>query len=179
MKRDDLLDLNDVLQHPGRKVTVDISTELPQEGELDLTQPLEGWLEAVSTGNLLLIEGEFKTSCMMECSRCGHSIEQQVAFKMDEQFPVEGTPAMYSQDDHARVVADEPYELFQGNNLLVENLVREVLMIHLPIQPLCSAGWDGPCPHAERLQGQQLKAAPEGSLGHQLQALIDRENPPA
>jgi len=50
MKRDDLLDLNDILQHPGRKLEVDISTELPEEEDIDLVKPLEGYLEAVSTG---------------------------------------------------------------------------------------------------------------------------------
>jgi len=36
MRREDLLDLNDVLQHPGRKLAVDVSTELPDEIEIDL-----------------------------------------------------------------------------------------------------------------------------------------------
>ena len=52
MRRDDLLDLNEVLQHPGRKLEVDISSELPEETEIELAKPLEGYLEAVSTGNL-------------------------------------------------------------------------------------------------------------------------------
>jgi uncharacterized protein len=148
MRRDDLLDLNDVLQHPGRKLEVDISTELPNEEDLDLVKPLEGYLEAVSTGNILLVTGKFTTTAVLECARCSEPIEQEITFDIDEQFPVEGVPSSYSSQDFARVVADEPFELFEGNNLIVENLLRQGLLVEVPLQPLCEFGWDGDCPVA-------------------------------
>lgn len=148
MRREDLLDLNDVLQHPGRKVAVDVSTELPDEADLDLVTALEGFLEAVSTGNILLITGEFKTKAVVECARCIAPLEREIAFQIDEQFPVEGIPSSLSPNDFARVVADEPFQLFEGNNLIVEALLRQALLLSIPIQPLCEFGWDGPCPVA-------------------------------
>lgn len=149
MKRDDLLDLNDVLQHPGRTIAVDISTELDQEGEVDLVRPLEGFLEAVSTGNLLLLKGEFKARVVVDCARCSGPIEQDIEFTLEEEFPVEGTPSMYNPQDYARVAADEPYQLFEENNLIVEALLRQGLILALPMQPLCKFGWDGDCPMAK------------------------------
>src|SRR5687768_18502873 len=129
MKRDDMLDLNDVLQHPGRKVAVDISTELPEEGEVDLVKPLEGFLEATSTGNLLLLTGKFKTRAVVECARCSEPLEVDIDFELDEQFPVEGTPSSYNTQDFARVAPDEPYEMFDENNLIVEVLLRQGLLL--------------------------------------------------
>src|SRR5688572_3469741 len=128
MRREDLLDLNDVLQHPGRKVAVDISTELEQEADIDLVAPLEGYLEAVSTGNLLLITGKFSTRAVLECARCGSPLEQDVTFEVEEQFPVEGVPSSFNSQDYARIAADEPFELFEGNNLFVEALLRQDLL---------------------------------------------------
>jgi uncharacterized protein len=148
MRREDLLDLNDVLQHPGRKVAVDISTELPEESDIDLVAPLEGFLEAVSTGNILLITGEFKTRAVVECARCTAPLEKDIEFLLDEQFPVEGVPSSFSSQDFARVAADEPFELFEENNLIVEALLRQALLLSMPLQPLCEFGWDGPCPVA-------------------------------
>lgn len=148
MRRDDLLDLNDALQHPGRKIAVDVSTELPEEEDLDLVTPLEGFIEAVSTGNLLLVEGKFNTRLVVECARCGSPIEQDVEFEIDEQFNVEGAPSSYSSQDCAKVVSDEPFPLFEGNNLIVEALLRQDLLIAMPVQPLCEFGWDGDCPVA-------------------------------
>ncbi len=149
MRRDDLLDLNDVLQHPGRKLEVDISTELPDEEDLDLVKPVEGYLEAVSTGNILLITGKFETRAVLECARCSEPIEVDIAFDIQEQFPVHGIPSSYGSGDFARVVPDEPFQLFEGNNLIVENLLRQGLLVEIPIQPLCSFGWDGDCPVAK------------------------------
>ncbi len=150
MRRDDLLDLNDVLQHPGRKLEVDISTELPQEEDLDLVKPLEGYLEAVSTGNILLLSGKFSTIAVLECARCSEPLEKEITFDVEEQFSVEGVPSSYSNQDFARVVADEPFQLFEGNNLIVENLLRQALLVEIPLQPLCDFGWDGDCPIARK-----------------------------
>lgn len=151
MRRDDLLDLNEVLQHPGRKLAVDISTELAEEEDVDLIAPLDGYLEAVSTGNLLLLTGQFKTRAVVECARCSGPIETDVQFEIDEQFPVEGVPSALSAQDFARVVPDEPFPLFEGNTLMVENLLRQGLLLAIPAQSLCSYGWDGPCPVAAEL----------------------------
>jgi uncharacterized protein len=159
VKRDDLLDLNDVLQHPGRKLAVDISTELPEEAELDLIKPLEGYLEAVSTGNILMITGEFTTRTVLECARCTGPLEVDVKFEIDEQFPVEGVPSSLSSQDYARVAPDEPFELFDGNSLIVEQLLRQGLLLSMPMQPLCEFGWDGPCPVAAERDATKPDAA--------------------
>ncbi len=148
MRRDDLLDLNDVLQHPGRTLAVDVSTELPEEADLDLLRPLEGFLEAVSTGNVLIVTGEFQTRMVLECARCVGPVEADIKFEIEEQFAVEGTPASLSVGEMAKVVADEPFPLFEGNALIVESLLRQSLLLAVPVQPLCSFGWDGPCPQA-------------------------------
>lgn len=148
MKRDDLLDLSEALQHPGKKIAVDLETELPEEAEIDLIEPVTGFLEAVSTGNMLLIEGEFRTRCVVECARCGAPLEVDVNYRMEEQVPVEGVASAFASDDFARVVPEEDYPIFEGNSLMVEALIRQGLLVHLPMQPLCEFGWDGPCPEA-------------------------------
>lgn len=150
MKRDDLLDLNDALQHPGRKIAVDIETGFENDPEFELASPLTGFLEAVSTGNLLLLNGEFKASVIVGCARCGEPLEEEVNFQIEEQFPVEGVPSSYSASDFARVVADEPYPLFEGNALMVEPLLRQDLLVSLPMQTLCQYGWEGECPIAAK-----------------------------
>lgn len=162
MRRDDLLDLNDVLQHPGRELAVDISTELPEVEDIDLLRPLEGFLEAVSTGNLLLITGKFNGKIVFECARCGAPLEKEIEFDVEEQFPVEGTPSSLSAQDFARVVPEEePVKMFEDNSLIVEALLRQHLLLALPMQSLCEYGWDGPCPVAQA----RAVAAPEAPHG--------------
>lgn len=166
MRRDDLLDLNDVLQHPGRRIEVEITTEMENEADLDLVAPLEGELAALSTGNLLLIEGHFTTRAVLECSKCGAATEVDLEFDIDEQFPVEGTPSSLNHQDMAKVVPDEPYPLFEGNQLMVEALLRQDLLLALPLKPECPEG----CKDVAALEGAAPdKGRPEfSSLAHLL-----------
>lgn len=176
MKRDDLLDLNDVLQHPGKTLAVDIDTELESQSDVDLLDHVTGYIEAGSTGNLLLLTGEFTTKVNLDCARCSAPLAVDVTFPIDEQVPVEGVPASYgTQEEMARLAPDEPFELFEGNNLMVEALLRESLIVALPIQPLCEFGWDGPCPVAES-RGVALKVERSSPLAAQLAEILHRRD---
>lgn len=161
MRRDGLVDLNEAVQNPGRRLTFDIETELEKEEDLDLLAPVVGVLEAISTGNVLLVNGEFTTKCVLECARCGSGIPSDIAFKMNDEFDVEGVPSSYGSDGYAEVVCEEPYELFVKNGLDLDTYVRQGLLVSLPIQPLCSGSWDVPCPTEVKLSsGSELKGHP-------------------
>lgn len=176
MRSADLLDLNEVLQHPGKKIAVDIQSDLGKDSDLELMEPVEGCLEAVSTGNLLLIKGSFRGVAVCECARCAEPLETPIEFEVDEQFPVEGVAACYGMGDYARVVPDEPYELFHENSLMVDSLLRQDLMISLPMQPLCQYGWDGPCPRAlQKPKGESEHGRPEFQKLSGIQAPGERE----
>lgn len=178
MRRDDLLDLNDVLQHPGRKINLEISTELPEEADLDLLAPLEGEMEVVSTGNLLLVSGHFHTRLVLECTRCTNPIEAAVEFDLEEQFPVEGVPSSFSNQDMARVVDDEPYPLFEGNFLRVEDLLRQNLLLAIPLTLDCQEATGSPCP--EDIVAKLNEAVDTGRPEFQgLAHLLDPEEPKA
>ncbi|MBX3113675.1 MAG: hypothetical protein KF836_03840 [Fimbriimonadaceae bacterium] len=148
MKHHGLLDLNEAIQNPGVKLSFEVQTELPEEEDLDLIEPITGSIEAVSTGNALLINAKFKTKCVVECARCGEPLEKELAFEMEDDFAVEGVPSCYGSDGYAEVVCDEPYPLFKGNNLNPDLYSRQGLFVSMPDQPLCQFGWDGPCPNA-------------------------------
>lgn len=150
MKRDELLDLNEALQNPGKVLHFHVKTALEQEADLDLLEPVTGDIEAVSTGNILLLEGTFQARCVLECARCGAAIEQTLDIEMDDDFPVEGVPACYGGKNFAKVAPEpEPEPLFKDNNLIQDRYVRQGLLVSIPIQPLCEHGWDGPCPNAQ------------------------------
>lgn len=144
-----LLDLNEAVQNPGKKLVFSIETELPQEEDLDLIEPLVGSIEAVSTGNALLLKAEFHTKCVLECARCSEPLEQEISFTMEDDFGIEGVPSSYASDGYAEIVSDEPSPLFKGNKLNPDLYARQGLLINIPPQPLCSYGWDGPCPNAK------------------------------
>lgn len=178
MRRDDLLDLNDVLQHPGRRINLEISTELPDEADLDMLTALEGEMEVVSTGNLLLVTGKFHTRLVLECARCTTPIEADVEFDLEEQFPVEGVPSSFSSQDMAKVVDEEPYPLFEGNFLRVEDLLRQNLLLAIPLTMDCETATGKPCP--EELVAKLNEGGGAGRPEFQgLAHLLESEDPKA
>lgn len=154
MKRQGLLDLNEAVQHPGTKLRFEVSTGLTDEEDLDLVEPVSGTLEAVSTGNILLLKGTYTTKLVMECARCGEPIDQTVEFNMNDEFVVEGVPAVYGTGEFAQVVEEEDYPLFHKNALMKDTYLRQGLILNLPVQPLCEFGWDGPCPKAKKREAK-------------------------
>lgn len=174
MKREELLDLNEALQYPGKKLVFQVSTELANEEDIDILEPIVGSLEGISTGNVLLVDGSFTTKVVMECARCGSPLELNVAFIMEDEFQVEGTPSSFAHDSFAKVVSDEPEPIFQGNSLIRDAYVRQGLLLNLPIQPLCSGSWDIPCPESDdsAIRGQQETGHPSFQ---QLSELMNQE----
>jgi len=158
MIREGQIDLNEAVQHPGRKLTFTVQTELKNEEDIDLLEPVTGELTALSTGNLLLVEAILHTRAVLECARCAAPLELEINFEMSEPFQVEGLPSSYSNEGHAKVVTDEPEPMFQDNALIVDHFIRQGLLVNLPQQPLCSESWEVPCPTATKTSTTPLDA---------------------
>jgi uncharacterized protein len=138
MRKPRVLDLNDAVQHPGRHATFDVEVDLDEEEDIDLLEPIRGSLDAVSTGNRLIVTGDFRARLIMECSRCLASVPVDVEVGLEEEFPVVGTPAGYGSGEYAEVrEEDEPSPLFEGNHLRYEDLIRQNLWLNMPLRPLC------------------------------------------
>ncbi|MBX3096164.1 MAG: DUF177 domain-containing protein [Fimbriimonadaceae bacterium] len=158
MKREDFLDLNEILQHPGKKAIFSVETSLNQEADLDLVTPVTGEIHAISTGNILLLAADLKTRCVVECSRCNEPMEVDIVIDMEDDFDVEGIPASYGTGGYARVVPEEePEPIFQENHLLRDAYIRQGVIVSLPVQPLCTGDWDIPCPNMPRTSSEPLE----------------------
>ncbi len=161
MRRDGLIDLNDALQHPGRVAAESFSTMLDSEEDLGLVEPLTGELEAVSTGNALIISAEISTRVRTECSLCGRPLEVDLQFDMEDDFVVEGLASSYAREGFAKVVDDEPYPLFKDNALIRDEYLRQGLILNLPMQPECPPEDQEECHRlAGSLKPEDLKPAP-------------------
>jgi len=151
MRRDGLIDLNDALQHPGRVAAESFSTMLDTEEDLGLVEPLTGEIEAMSTGNALIISAEVSTRVRTECSLCGRPLEVDLAFEMEDDFVVEGLASSYAREGFAKVVDDEPYPLFNDNALIRDEYLRQGLILNMPMRP--------ECPEEEREECHRLASA--------------------
>lgn len=88
-------------------------------------------LEAMSD-HAITVKGTITAPWIGECRRCLRTIEGTVALDVEEVF-------------EARPVEGETYPL-DGDRLNVEPLVRDAVLLALPLAPLCEVACPGPEP---------------------------------
>lgn len=127
------IDVADLLSHPGTRRDVTASDEL--EGLTGTSATVVGpvtvdaTLERIPEG--IVVRGEIRGRWRAECSTCLREIERAQSVHVDELFepdPVEG----------------ETYPL-EGHEIDLEQLVRDSLLLELPLAPHC----EEPCEPAE------------------------------
>jgi hypothetical protein len=72
------------------------------------------------------------------------------------------------------MASDEPYPLFHENSLILDAFIRQVFIVNLPVQNLCSFGWDDECPNANKIASSNIETK-SGSLSEKLSALLQPE----
>ncbi len=138
-------------------------------GAGEAAYPVQAEIRLMKIGMGVAVRGRFRASVNLSCSRCLEPYAQA----LDEDFDVQYLPA-------PTLARDEEHEL-SGTELdvlpLVEHridlgaLLRENLLLSLPLQPVCRESCRGLCPHC----GAPLNAGPCGCpserLDPRLQAL--------
>lgn len=140
------LDLNDVVQHPGQRVEYPIEVWLEREEAPPQSEPIRGTLVAESGGRVLRLQGAFHALVWLECARCLEYFQLPVDFEVHEEFSLVGTPAALSPQGFATVEDRDSFPVFESNWLNVEELLRQYLILQLPMAPVCRPDCLGLCP---------------------------------
>ena len=104
-----------------------------------------GVVKAGRTPQGILIQGEFQGNAPAECVRCLTGFEQKLHATFDE---------LYAFDE--RSITDSGLLLPEDGNIDLEPIVREYLLIEMPISPICMSDCRGLCP----ICGQNLNDLP-------------------
>jgi uncharacterized protein len=111
--------------------------------------PLEASGTAELLGNTLgeiRVKGQVKVAMEAECDRC----LEVARFPIDGSFDLFYRPAPEASGNHHEEVAIDPGEseiaFYQGGGLELNEILREYVMLTLPMQRVCSEVCKGICP---------------------------------
>lgn len=146
------LDLTEVLRGPGSSTQKEI--EFPAGFLLDeweLTEPVTGWVRAANARRSIVVTGKAKTSVVLQCSRCLCDYSQPLELVLDVTVPLStfnsqlGAAAVNVDefDDGQELTQEDIAALFKEHHLDVSELIRQAIVLALPIQPLCSPDCPG------------------------------------
>ncbi len=136
-----VISVADLLARPGVQRAIEVEDELP---DLALSssavvpgQPVLANLVLESTGSAVVASGTIRARWVGECRRCLGEVRGEAVTDVREVFernPTEG----------------ETY-LLDGDEVDLEPLLRDAVLLALPIALLCDEACDGPQPEAYRV----------------------------
>ena len=130
------------LQEELSSLTFQLSPqELGLESEgADFSRSTRVELVLRKSGDSFYCTGQAKTDVKLECSRCLETYFHSLETKLDFYVRVEKDRIKIEYQDQA-----EPL-VFPGNQFFsIENLIREAILLNLPLKPLCSEDCKGLC----------------------------------
>ena len=115
----------------------DIHFEFPHinlENELEITQ-FSGFARVSRTPQGVLVQSEFKGFGRAECARCLNEYDQSLATEFSDLYAFDG-----------RSTTESDLILHDDANIDLEPLIREYLLIEMPINGVCKPECKGLCP---------------------------------
>ncbi|MDE3721618.1 MULTISPECIES: YceD family protein [Nocardiopsis] len=136
-------------RQPGSMRTVDRIVTLPEEfanamasvsagRELELDLRLEAVMEGV------LVTGAARGQISAECSRCLDPLAEDFEAGFQEMYRYPADEDVFQEEDGDTDDDDEDYYL-EGDMLDLEPVVRDAVVLALPLSPLCDPDCPGLC----------------------------------
>ncbi len=120
-------------------------TPLCSEGRADLVEEHHGKRKVVQD---IRLKGKLETSLEVACARCLEPVVQEVAREFDLLYRPLGTNA--GQEELSVTDAEAEIGYYQGEGLLLEDVLREQVLLALPLKTICREECKGLCPHCGR-----------------------------
>ncbi len=126
-----------------------------------LLEPVTGELSLVGTGQTVSLTGRVRTIVRLVCGACLQPFPQPLECAIHEEFGAVQTPAPQVGTARAEAaLGGEDFVVPIGPDEVIDlsEIVRQHLLLALPIAPRCREGCRGLCPSC----GADLKAGPCG-----------------
>src|SRR2546430_17340389 len=118
------------------------STDLKAAGRAQLVREHHGKHELI---NDIRLAGDFSTRVEMACARCLEPIDRDVQNQFDLLYRPQGTDAGRSELSVTAAEAEVGY--YQGEGVLLEDVLREQVLLEVPLKILCRENCKGLCVH--------------------------------
>lgn len=136
-----------------------MSGEIPQQ-ELNLDpNDLKVWgkipvaLTAEKAGREVRIRGQIQAEVVLLCSRCLEPIRISLTPQFDQFYQRAGSAHLVGEI--ALQEKDTEIAFFQGDFIEVSDIVREQIVLAVPMKPMCREDCQGLCPFCGRNRNQE------------------------
>lgn len=140
------IDLTELLGEVGNSADIEESEEVsyPEDG-LILTKPVTMKLHFVNTGNLVILTGKAETETELECSRCLNKYRLPLSLVINEEFIRDREIPRYKKGTEIELQTEDFFSpIEKDDSINISEIIRQNLLLALPIKPLCTKNCQGP-----------------------------------
>jgi uncharacterized protein len=120
-------------------------TPVHATGRAELIRESRGARETVEDIRLV---GHLSTQVELHCARCLEPVEHDVSESFDLLYRPQGVDARRDEASISRAETEIGY--YQGEGVLLEDVLKEQILLALPVKQVCSTECKGLCPHCGR-----------------------------
>lgn len=135
---------------------IDFGPDIRQSGDLNIAGRAQLVQERHSKHQLIndiRIAGDLTARIQVACARCLEPIVQNVTRKFDLLYRPLGVDA--GREEMSVTAAEAEVGYYQGEGLPLEDVLREQLLLALPLKAICREDCKGLCPHCGRNLNQE------------------------
>ncbi|HVI10576.1 MAG TPA: DUF177 domain-containing protein [Candidatus Binatia bacterium] len=130
-------------------------TPIEAVGRVDLVEEHHGKHKIIQD---IRIQGRLSTSLELNCARCLESVVQEVKRDFDLLYRPLGTDA--GRDEMSVTDAEAEIGYYEGEGLQLEDVMREQVLLAVPVKVTCREKCKGLCPHCgKNLNHEQCSCA--------------------
>lgn len=135
---------------------IDFGDEIRQRGALETVGRAEvveehhGKHEVIQD---LRLRGRLSAELELQCARCLDPVPQKVDRQFDLLYRPLGADA--GRDELSVTVAEAEIGYYQGDGILLEDVLREQVLLALPLKVTCREDCKGLCPHCGKNLNQE------------------------
>lgn len=127
---------------PDEGLYLDIEEKINIEN-VSLLSPASAHLELNKAGGEIIINGGFKTEIGLQCSRCLKDFRRNMDIPVNVIYhPIEEI----GMERHELKGEEMDMGFYRGEELDLQELLREQLMLNIQMKPLCDEACKGICP---------------------------------
>ena len=153
---------------------VDYGFDIQQIGALNVAGRADLIIEHRGPRNLIhdiRVRGGYKGNFEILCARCLEPVEHPLNAHFDLIFRPIGADS--GSSEHAVTPSETEIGYYQGEGLLLEDVLREQVLLSLPAKTLCRQDCKGLCPHCGRNLNSETCACEETVSDPRWSALSD------
>ncbi|MEK7309098.1 MAG: DUF177 domain-containing protein [Nitrospirota bacterium] len=118
-------------------------------GDISLKKDVRVLFRASKFGNKVLVTGKITSEAELVCSRCLNNFPYPLEINFNTEyvpyFKFTGEDAKRPEDEHELTKDELDVSFYQGDEINIEGLIKEHLILAVPMKPLCKSDCRGLC----------------------------------